>query len=60
MSAVSDSTGTPTASTRSSGAVDHAEDDVEVVDHQVEDDVDLGAALGERRQAMALDEARLR
>ena len=39
--------------------VDDAEDDVEVVDHQVEDDVDLGAALGERRQAMALDEARL-
>ena len=37
----------------------HAEDDVEVVDHQVEDDVDVGAALGERRQAMALDEARL-
>ena len=38
----------------------HAEDDVEVVDHQVEDDVDVGAALGERRQAVALDEARLR
>ena len=38
----------------------HAEDHVEVVDHQVEHHVDVGAALGERRQAMALDEARLR
>ncbi len=29
------------------------------MDHEVEDHVDVGAALGERRQAMALDEARL-
>src|SRR5262249_58664891 len=39
--------------------IHYAEDDVEVVDHEVEDDVDLGAAFGERRQAMALDETRL-
>ena len=38
--------------------VHHAQDHVEVVDHQVEDDVDIGAALAERRQAVALDEAR--
>ena len=30
------------------------------MDHDVEDDVDVGAALGERREALALDEARLR
>ena len=37
----------------------HAEDDVEVVDHEVQHDVDVGAALGERREAVTLDEARL-
>ena len=36
------------------------EDEVEVVDHQVEHDVDVGAALAELRQALALDEARPR
>src|SRR4029077_12996988 len=36
----------------------HTQDYVEVVDHQVEHHVDVGAALGERRQPMAFDEAR--
>src|SRR5260221_3335701 len=36
------------------------EDDVEVVDHQVQHDVDVEAAGRERAQAMHLDEARLR
>jgi hypothetical protein len=38
----------------------HREEQVDVVDHDVEDDVDVGAALRERREALALDEARLR
>src|SRR5262249_22754483 len=38
----------------------HAEDDVEVVDHEVQDNVDVGAALGERREPVTLDEAGLR
>ena len=50
----------PTASTDAQRRRHHAEDHVEVVDHQIEDDVDVGAALGERREAVALDEARLR
>src|SRR5262249_38337615 len=40
--------------------VDHAQDDVEVVNHQIEDDIDVGAALAEGRQAVTLDETRLR
>src|SRR6185436_1882518 len=34
------------------------QDDVEVVDHQVQDDVDVEAARGERAQPVNLDEAR--
>jgi hypothetical protein len=37
---------------------DQALDQVDVVDHQVEHDVDVGAAFLERRQAMRLDELR--
>ena len=33
--------------------------DVEIVNHQVEDDVDVEAALGKRAEAMDLDEARI-
>ena len=36
------------------------QDDVEVVDHQVEDDVDVEAALGERAEPVHLDEPRRR
>ena len=35
------------------------QDDVEVVDHQVEDDVDVEAALGERAEPVHLDEPRV-
>ena len=58
MSTRAVSTGTPTASTDSTSA-DEALDDVEVVDHEVADDVDVGAAIDEGRQPMALEEARL-
>ena len=33
--------------------------DVEIVNHQIEDDVDVEAALGERAEPMDLDEARI-
>src|SRR6185437_3999853 len=36
-------------------AFDHTKDDVDIVDHEVEDDADLGAAGVELRQAMDLD-----
>ncbi len=35
------------------------QDDVEIVNHQVEDDVDVEAAFGKRAEAMDLDEARI-
>ena len=34
------------------------QDDIEVVDHQIEYDVDIGAAFGEGRKPVALDKAR--
>ncbi len=52
-------TGTPTLSTATTSARDEALDDVEVVDHQIADHVDVGAAIGERREPVALEEARL-
>ena len=58
MSRRAESTGTPTASTPISGRSDQLLDQVDVVDHQVEDHVDVGAARLERRQAMGLDEQR--
>ena len=59
MSTDAVSTGTPTLSTAITSRRHEALDDVEVVDHEVEDDVDVGAAVDERREPMALDEARL-
>ena len=41
-------------------ASDEREDDVDVVDHEVHDDVDVEAARREGREPVALDEARLR
>jgi hypothetical protein len=57
MSISPENTGVPIASMRSTGCHDHLHQ-VDVVDHQVEHDIDVGAALLERRQAVALDEAR--
>ena len=53
------STGTPTASIDSTSDFDERQHDVEVVNHQVEDDVDVEAALGKRAEAMDLDEPRI-
>ena len=53
------STGTPTASTLSTSDGDEALDDVEIVDHEIADHVDVGAAVDERCEAVALEEARL-
>ena len=53
------STGTPTASIDSTSDRHQRQDDVEVVDHQVEHDVDVEAALGKGAQAMHLDEPRI-
>ena len=39
--------------------LDQRQDDVHIVDHQVEDDVDVEAPLGERTQAVDLDESRI-
>src|SRR5262249_49170380 len=44
---------------RPDGRRHHREDQVEVVDHQIEDDVHVRATLAELRQPLALDEARL-
>ncbi len=54
------STGTPTASMRLDLGSHERQHDVEVVNHQVEDDVDVEAALGERAEAMDFDEPRIR
>ena len=59
MSTAAVTTGTPTASTDDLLRAREA-DQVEVVDHQVVHHVDVRAALGEGREAVALDEARLR
>ena len=39
--------------------VDERQHDVEIVNHQVEDDVDVEAALGKRAEPVDLDEARI-
>ena len=54
------STGTPTASIDVDLRLDQRQDDVEVVNHQVEHDVDVEAALGKRAEPMDLDEPRRR
>ena len=53
------STGVPTASTLTTGEVDQADDHVDVVDHQIEDHVDLDAAILPRRDAIALEIERI-
>ena len=58
MSRPEEKTEVPTASIETMGDADQALDQVDVVDHQVEHDVDVGAALAERREPMGLDEAR--
>ena len=58
MSTWSVITGTPTASTRSGSTPEELLEDVDVVDHQVAHDVDVGAALRERAEPVDLDEAR--
>ena len=52
------STGTPTADTLRHTAAHERANEVDVVDHQVEHDRDVGAARIERRQPIALDEPR--
>src|SRR6185295_12969878 len=39
--------------------LDDRQHDVEVVDHEIEDDVDVEAALGKRAEAVHFDEARI-
>ena len=58
MSIFGVSTGTPTASTADDLAAVDRHDDVEVVNHDVEDDVDVEAALRKAAESMDLDEAR--
>ena len=53
------STGTPTASIDSTSALHQRQHDVEIVNHQVEDDVDVEAALGKRAEPVHFDEARI-
>ena len=53
------STGTPTADTCDTPPPDERAHEVDVVDHQVEHDRDVGAARIERRQPVALDEPRV-
>ena len=54
------STGTPTASIDSTSDADERQHDVEIVNHQVEDDVDVEAAIRKRAEPVHLDEARVR
>ena len=53
------STGTPTASIDSTSDCDQRQHDVEVVNHQIEHDVDVEAALGKRAEPMDFDEPRI-
>ena len=58
MSILSVSAATPTASTLAGSVPSSHKQQVEIVDHEVEDDVDVGRARGERRQPVDLDETR--
>ena len=40
--------------------MDQVQNHVEVVDHEVQDDIDVGAAAGIGRKAVGLDEAGMR
>ena len=59
MSTLGVRTGTPTASIPDDFAADQLEHQPEVVNHQVEDHIDVEAALREGAQPMHLDETRL-
>ena len=48
MSTLSESTDTPTASMVFTGESDEMEDDVQIVDHQIEDDIHVRAAFEKR------------
>ncbi len=56
MSTLGERTGRPTARTSRTGLATKRENDVEVVDHEVEDDVDVERARGEDAEAMGLEE----
>ena len=58
MSILGVSTGTPTASIADHRRIDHRQDDVEVVNHQIEHDVDVEAAFRKRAEPVHLDESR--
>ena len=58
MSTVEVSTGTPIASTPTTSVPIDRQDDVQIVNHHVEDDVDVQAAIGEPAQPVDLDEPR--
>ena len=58
MSTFGVSTGTPIASTLTTSVRVDGQHDVEIVNHDVEDDVDVEAALGKPAQPVDLDEAR--
>ena len=58
MSILGVSTGTPTASIADHRRIDDRQDDVEVVNHQIEHDVDVEAAFRERAEPVDLDEPR--
>jgi len=60
MSVVSVSTGTPTASMLCTSAGTRLRITSRSLNHQIEDDVDVGAPLHERGEPVAFDEARLR
>jgi len=57
MSTRAVSTGTPTASTWTASDPSRVRTMSEVVDHEVQDDVDVQAARGKRAQPVHLDEA---
>ena len=54
------STFTPTASIDTTSDFTDVEQQIEVVNHQVEDDVDVQAALRKRAEPVDLDETRIR
>ena len=60
MSIRLDSTGMPVARTSTTGDRIERVENLEIVDHQVEDDVDVEAARREHGETLNLDEARRR
>ena len=52
-------TGTPTASIDLDRRPNEMQNDFEIVNHEIEDDADIGAAIGKRREPMRLDETRM-